>query len=144
VREAAAAIGGLGREEVAALVFGPETTGLANDEVALCGRCASIPSHPAQPSFNLSHAVGIAAYEVLRASRRPGGNARPRATHGQKEHLLGLLREGLLAIEALPRTNTEGYFADWRALVQRVDLTAKELKLLEHAARKMRQAGGER
>lgn len=144
VRDAAAAICGLGSEEAAALVFGPETTGLTNDEVALCGRCATIPSHPAQPSFNLSHAVAIAGYEVLRASRRAGGLARPRATHDQKESLLELLREGLLAIEALPRTTTEGYFAGWRALVQRADLTAKELKLLEHAARKMRQAGGER
>jgi tRNA C32,U32 (ribose-2'-O)-methylase TrmJ len=63
------------------------------------------------------------------------------ATHDQKERLLGLLREGLLAIEALPRVGTEGYFADWRALVQRSDLTAKELKLLEHLARKMKRAG---
>jgi len=143
VREAAAEIASLGREETAALVFGPETTGLTNDEIALCGRCATIPSHPAQPSFNLSHAVAIAAYEVLRASRRAESDARVRATHDQKEHLLELLRAGLLAIEALPRTNTEGYFADWRALVQRSDLTARELKLLEHAARKMRQAGVE-
>jgi tRNA/rRNA methyltransferase len=143
VREAASEIGSLGREETAALVFGPETTGLTNDEIARCGRCATIPSHPAQPSFNLSHAVAIAAYEVLRASRRPEGDARVRATHDQKERLLELLRAGLLAIEALPRTNTEGYFADWRALVQRTDLTAKELKLLEHAARKMRQAGAQ-
>lgn len=143
VREAASEIGGLGREETAALVFGPETTGLTNDEIALCGRCATIPSHPAQPSFNLSHAVAIAAYEVLRASRRAEADARVLATHDQKESLLELLRAGLLAIGALPRTNTEGYFADWRALVQRTDLTAKELKLLEHAARKMRQAGAE-
>ncbi len=143
VREAATEIAGLGREETAALVFGPETTGLANDEIALCGRCATIPSHPAQPSFNLSHAVAIAAYEVLRASRRGEGDARARATHDQKEHLLELLRAGLLAIEALPRTNTDGYFADWRALVQRSDLTARELKLLEHAARKMRRARAE-
>lgn len=143
VREAAAEIAGLGREETAALVFGPETTGLTNDEIARCGHCATIPSHPAQPSFNLSHAVAIATYEVLRASRRADGDARVRATHDQKERLLELLRAGLLAIEALPRTNTEGYFADWRALVQRTDLTAKELKLLEHAARKMWQAGAE-
>jgi len=140
IREAAAAIAGLGRDEGAALVFGPEKTGLTNDEIALCGRCAVIPAHPAQPSFNLSHAVAIAAHEVFRASRRDGESAGPRVTHDQKERLLALLREGLLAIEALPPVNTDGYFADWRALVQRTDLTAKELKLLEHLARKMGQA----
>jgi tRNA/rRNA methyltransferase len=144
VRDAAAAIVDLGRDETAALVFGPETAGLTNDEITLCGRSATIPAHLAQPSFNLSHAVAIAAYEVHRASRRGAGEPKPRATHDQKEHLLARLREGLLAIEALPPVNTDGYFADWRALVQRTDLTAKELKLLEHVARKMAQAGRRR
>jgi len=141
VHDVAAAIAGLGRDETAAFVFGPETTGLTNDEIATCGRSATIPAHPGQPSFNLSHAVAIAAYEVFRASRRDGKSPGPRVTHDQKERLLALLREGLLGIEALPPVNTDGYFADWRALVQRTDLTAKELKLLEHAARKMGQTG---
>ena len=70
VRDVAGAIAGLGRDDTAALVFGPEATGLTNDEIARCGRRATIPAHPAQPSFNLSHAVAIAAYEVFRASRR--------------------------------------------------------------------------
>jgi tRNA/rRNA methyltransferase len=140
VRDAASAIAGLGRGDGAALVFGPETTGLTNDELALCGRSAAIPAHPGQPSYNLSHAVAIAAYEVFRASH-PGGRARgPWATHDQKDGLLEKLRDGLLAVGALPRVNTDGYFADWRGLVQRADLTAKELKLLEHMARKMVQA----
>jgi tRNA C32,U32 (ribose-2'-O)-methylase TrmJ len=85
--------------------------------------------------------VAIAAYEVLRASPRGAREPGPRATHDQKEGLLTELREGLVAIEALPEANADGYFADWRALVQRVDLTGRELKLLEHVARKMRQAG---
>ncbi|HXK12766.1 MAG TPA: RNA methyltransferase [Vicinamibacteria bacterium] len=140
VREAAAAIGGLGKDAVAALVFGPETSGLTNDEIAECGSCATIPSHPGQASFNLSHAVAIASYEVFRASRRAPEAPRPRATHDEKERLLGLLREGLLAIEALPRVRTDGAFADWRSLVQRCELTASELKLVEHAARKMMRA----
>jgi tRNA/rRNA methyltransferase len=140
VRDAAAAMAALGREETAALVFGPETTGLTNDEIATCGRSATIPAHPAQPSFNLSHAVAIAAYEVFRASRRGGRGPGPWATHDQKEALLEKLREGLLLIGALPHVNTDGYFGDWRGLVQRADLTAKELKLLEHMARKMVQA----
>jgi len=140
VRDAAAAIAGLGREDEAALVFGPETTGLANDEIALCGRSAGIPAHAAQPSYNLSHAVAIAAYEVFRASRPVSRGRAAWATHDQKEAVLETLRDGLLAIGALPRVNAEGFFSDWRGLVQRADLTAKELKLLEHLARKMVQA----
>ena len=58
--------------------------------------------------------------------------------------MLDLLREGLLAIGALPPANTDGFFAEWRALFQRADLTAKEVRLLEHMARKMIQRGGGR
>jgi tRNA/rRNA methyltransferase len=140
VREAASAVAALGPDETAALVFGPETAGLTNDEIALCGRCASIPSHPVHPSFNLSHAVAIAAYEMYRAGRRRADEPPRSATHDEKEQMLGRLREGLLAIGALPAVNTDGYFREWRALFQRTGLTPKELGLLEHAARKMGQS----
>jgi tRNA/rRNA methyltransferase len=141
IREAVEEIAALERGETAALVFGPETSGLTNEEVACCSRRARIPSHPDQPSFNLSHAVAIAAYELLRSSGRGGGSGPRRATHDEKERLLALLREGFLAIGALPRTNTDGYFRDWRALVHRTDITPREMKLLEHVARKMARAG---
>jgi tRNA/rRNA methyltransferase len=137
IREAAQEMASLGRGETAALVLGPETSGLTNEELALCARRAHIPSHSAQPSFNLSHAVAIAAYEVHRALHRRPGEGPRRATHEEKERLLALLREGLLTIGALPRANTEGRFRDWRALVHRADVTPRELKLLEHMARRM-------
>ncbi len=143
VRTAAAAIAALGPEEEAALVFGPETHGLSNAEIAACGRAATIPSHHGQPSYNLSHAVAIAAYEVHRARRPSGGDSPPRqATHDEKERLLALLREGLLAIGALPPANLEGTLSDWRALVQRCPLSAHELRLLEHVARRMARGRG--
>lgn len=140
VREMAAEVAGLSGEQRGALVFGPEATGLSLGELALCGRRVRIPSHLDQPSLNLSHAVMVAAYEVFRAGRRSPPSAR-RATHGQKERLLSLLRDGLLAIGALPPANTDGYYREWCALVSRADLTPRELRLLEHMARKMTQAG---
>lgn len=141
VREAAQEITSLGSDEEVALVFGPETSGLSAAELACCGRRARIPAHPAQPSFNLSHAVAIALYEVRRALAHLPPEAPRRATHDEKERLLGLLREGLLALGALPAHNAEGYFRDWRAMIQRSDLSPRELKILEHAARKMARAG---
>ncbi len=137
IREAANDVAALGRQEKAALVFGPETSGLSNEELAVCGRRARISSHPDQPSFNLSHAVAIASNEVHRALRRGVEEGPRRATHDEKERLLALLRQGLRAIEALPTVDADGHFRDWRALVQRADVTPRELKLLEHMARKM-------
>ena len=122
VRDAAAEVAALAPDETAALVFGPETSGLTQDELALCGRRAVIPAHPDQPSLNLSHAVMIAGYEVFRARARVPPGPR-RATSSEKEALLGLLRAGLGALEALPPDNPDAYFREWRALVQRADLT---------------------
>lgn len=141
VREIAEEIAGLADAEPVALVFGPEGAGLSGAEIALCGRRARIPSHPRQPSLNLSHAVMVAGYELLRA-RRPPDAAPRRASHAEKERALELLRAGLLAIGALPPVNTDGYFEEWRALLQRMDLTPRELRLLEHLARKLGAARG--
>jgi tRNA/rRNA methyltransferase len=143
VREMAAEVAGLAADDRVALVFGPESTGLSDDELAICGRRAFVPSHPAQPSLNLSHAVMVTAYEVYRAARRPPAHPR-RASAAEKETLLALWREGLEAIEALPPHRPEGAFEQWRALLQRADLTPREVRLFEHVARKMAQQAGRR
>jgi tRNA/rRNA methyltransferase len=140
VRELAAEVASLGPEEKVALVFGPEAIGLSGDEIALCGRRVRIPSHPDQPSLNLSHAAMVVAYEVFRAGRKTAPFAK-RATHDEKQALLLLLRQGLLAIEALPTANTDGYFREWQAMIARADLTPTEVRLLEHMSRKMEKAG---
>jgi tRNA/rRNA methyltransferase len=143
VREMAQEVAALAAEERAALVLGPETSGLTLEELALCGRWVRIPSHPDQPSLNLSHAAMVVAYEVYRAGHRPEPAPR-RASHEEKERMLSLLREGLLASGALPPENTDGFFTEWRALFTRADLTPKEVRLLEHLARKLaRGPGGE-
>jgi len=137
VKEAVARVAEAGREQDAALVFGPESTGLTREEMALCGRRARIPSHPDQPSLNLSHAVMVAAYEVFRASLGSIATSRL-ATHEEKERFLALLREGLVAVGALSATNGDGYFLEWRNLFARADLSPKEIRLLEHMAYKMK------
>jgi tRNA/rRNA methyltransferase len=143
VRDAAARVAALGSEDVGRLVFGPETSGLSLAELSLCGTRVSIPTHPRQPSLNLSHAVMVAAYEVFRAARRSPEEPR-RARHDEKERMLALLRSGLVAIEGLPEANTEGFFQEWRGLFLRLELSPRELRLLEHMARKMALAGRRR
>jgi TrmH family RNA methyltransferase len=140
VRDMAESLAGLSDEDHGALVFGPESTGLTLDELSLCGHRVRIPSHPQQPSLNLSHAVMVASYEVFRAGRRKIVGAR-RANGAEREHMLGLLREALAATGTLPVANADGFFAEWRALFERADLTPREVVLLEHMARKMIRRG---
>ncbi|HUG55260.1 MAG TPA: TrmH family RNA methyltransferase [Vicinamibacteria bacterium] len=139
VREAAAEVVRR-RDETTCLVFGPEAAGLSQDELSRCGARVLIPAHHAQPSLNLSHAVMVAAYEVFRARASEAPSPRC-ATHEDKAALLDQLRAGLLSIGALPAANTERYFRDWQAMFARALLTPKEVRLLEHMARKMARAG---
>jgi tRNA/rRNA methyltransferase len=50
-----------------ALVFGRETFGLTNEELALAHVVGTIPTAPEQPSLNLAQAVVVFAYELFKA-----------------------------------------------------------------------------
>lgn len=54
------------REERWGIVFGPERTGLTNDELTLCSEILYIPVNPAFPSLNLGQSVTLAAYEWMK------------------------------------------------------------------------------
>ncbi|MEO1035724.1 MAG: RNA methyltransferase, partial [Pseudomonadota bacterium] len=70
-REAAATIAAQPADARAAVVFGPETSGLTNEHIARCQRLVFIPSSPAFPSLNLAMAVQVIAYEVRLAALSP-------------------------------------------------------------------------
>ena len=48
---------------VSAIIFGPERTGLVNDDVAQCDAILTIPLNPEYSSLNLSQAVLLLCYE---------------------------------------------------------------------------------
>ncbi len=54
--------------ETHGILFGPERTGLDNDEVALADAIITFPVNPAYASLNLAQAVLLVAYEWMRAS----------------------------------------------------------------------------
>jgi tRNA/rRNA methyltransferase len=53
--------------ETHGILFGPERTGLDNDEVALADAIVTFPVNPAYASLNLAQAVLLIAYEWMRA-----------------------------------------------------------------------------
>ncbi|MBI4031899.1 MAG: RNA methyltransferase [Proteobacteria bacterium] len=52
----------------AAVLFGPERSGLTNDDVALSHGTIAIPLNPAFSSLNLGQAVLLVAYEILQTA----------------------------------------------------------------------------
>lgn len=53
-----------------AILFGPESRGLSNEELSHAQRFVRIPANPEYPSLNLAQAVGICAYELYQAKRQ--------------------------------------------------------------------------
>jgi TrmH family RNA methyltransferase len=126
-----------------AVVFGPEATGLLNDELALCQMRIRVPTHSAQPSLNLAQAVLLIAYE-LRLAALPAGTAdapAPRALSGVVEEALDDLRDALLSIHYLNPASPQLILSELRALFQRAAVTTREVSLLRGMARQIRWAG---
>ena len=83
-REAAGQLVAACADGPAALLFGPERTGLSNDDLDRCHALVSIPSNPDYGSLNLASAVQVLAYEIRMAglaTAEPGGDAADAAGH---------------------------------------------------------------
>jgi tRNA (cytidine32/uridine32-2'-O)-methyltransferase len=130
------------------LVFGPEATGLTNEELALCHLRVHIPADPLHPSLNLAQAVLVLAYEMRLSgatSEREQDEAEETAARpaGELESVLDHLRGGLLSIGYLNPLNPGLLVAELRALLWRARPTARELVLLHGLARQVGWAGAE-
>lgn len=126
-----------------AIVFGPEATGLTNDELALCQLRVRVPTDAAQPSLNLAQAVLIVAYEIRMAAMAGTQSPppAPRAVAGEVEDALDDLRAALLAVEYLNPQGPEAILSEIRALLLRAAVTPREVALLRGIARQVRWAG---
>jgi tRNA/rRNA methyltransferase len=116
-----------------ALVFGNETSGLSNDELAHCQRLASIPANPAYSSLNLAAAVQIACYELA-----VGADAHPLPASGSGtaatgEDLRGLfehLEASTLASGYVDPARPGRFMERMRRLFARTGLEREEVKLI--------------
>lgn len=66
VRQGVKRIYEVSQQNKVAILFGREDKGLFNEEVEKCGYLMTIPTSELQPSLNLSQAVMIVAYELMR------------------------------------------------------------------------------
>ena len=125
----------------AAIVFGPESSGLPNAELQLCHATVTIPTSLEQPSLNLAQAVLLIAYELRIAAIGTPVPADDRAPVGEVEQAISELRTGMLEIGYLDPHNPEHILAELRRLVFRAAPTGREVTLLRGLARQMGWAG---
>ncbi len=130
MREAFADGGGAG------LLFGPERTGLENDDVALADAIMMVPVNPAFASLNLAQCVLLMSYEwhkaadTTEAERIEYQQTRP----AKKEELLGFFEhlEGELDRFGFlkPPEKRPSMVRNLRNMFQRASLTEQEVRTL--------------
>jgi len=117
-----------------AVVFGPEQSGLSNDDLALCHALVRIPTDPGFSSLNLAMAVQVIAYEIMVARGGPDGPESPRenplATADEMQQFFDHLERVLVAAEFLDPRNPKHLMLRLRRLFARAEPDANEVAIL--------------
>jgi tRNA/rRNA methyltransferase len=128
----------LAEGEKHAILFGPERTGLDNDEVAIADAIVTFPSNPAYASLNLAQAVLLIGYEWFKSAHgdAPPPQAVPRAVSppAQREMLLAFFEylEGRLEENGFfrPATKAPIMRRNLRNIFHRMELTQQDVRTL--------------
>lgn len=121
-----------------AVVFGRESSGLTNEELALCHHLVHIPTNPEYSSLNIASAVQILAYEcrmALLASQKNSGKnidvvnedyATVKEVEGYYQHL----EQAMVESSFLDPENPRHLMKRLRRLYGRVRLSRSEISIL--------------
>jgi len=135
-------------ENKVAILFGREDKGLLNEEVAVCGLLLNIPTSKEHRSLNLSQAVLIVAYELLKAEHErkqtSGGKKVSRLTRqrsapsavlvsqGELRALYSRMTDVLKLLEYLPRGDRDleaKIMQNLKYFIGRAGLTDREMRM---------------
>jgi tRNA/rRNA methyltransferase len=136
-RRMAESLVAISQENEIALLFGPEDTGLTNDDLRFCQTVVTIPTMGFK-SLNLSHAVMIICYELFIAGMveeaKPMGKM---AGSRELEAMYVKLKAVLQAIGFLNPENPDYWMMHIRRLFARTTLQAREVKILRGICRQI-------
>lgn len=123
----------------AAFVFGPERSGLTEDELARASACVRLPTDPSFPTMNLSHAVAVvlAVAAGFAAPPAPRGTDEELAPASEIEAAIAHWDRALEAIDFYDTGHRDRSLRDWRRLVAARPLTAREVAILRGVANRI-------
>ena len=139
-RAAAQDIVDISQKNKVALLFGPEDTGLANEELRLCQSVVTIPTSREFTSLNLSHAVMILCYEIFTASSLAAipSTVTPKiARSSELEGMYGQIKTLLADIEFLNPENPDYWMMHLRRFFGRTGLLSREVKIIRGICRQL-------
>ena len=118
-----------------ALVFGNETSGLSNEELASCRRWAMIPANADFSSLNLAAAVQVMCYELRLAALDPGlppaiSGAGQLACHDEVEGLIAHIERAALSSAFLDPASPKRLIPRLRRMFSRAAPEKEEVNIL--------------
>jgi tRNA/rRNA methyltransferase len=121
-----------------ALVFGPEESGLTNDDLRVCHRLMTIPTDTVYASLNLAQAVLLCCYEVfLAAQEEAPRESRSLAIAERQELMYEKLKQALLRVGFLHKENPEHIMFAFRRILGRAGLEERDVRILLGMARQI-------
>lgn len=138
-RETAQDIADISQKNKVALLFGPEDTGLANEELRLCHAVVTIPTSREFTSLNLSHAVMILCYEIFIASSAVSSTeVTPKlALSSELEGMYGQIKTLLADVGFLNPENPDYWMMHLRRFFNRAGLLSREVKIVRGICRQL-------
>lgn len=118
----------LANDQILALVFGREDSGLTREELVLCQHTAAIPANDNFPTMNLAQAACVFCYELSSLARSESSRELPDAATIERIHQRA--RELLLEVGFLHENNPDRIYDDLRAIVARAELDAREATIV--------------
>jgi tRNA/rRNA methyltransferase len=121
-----------------ALLFGPEDTGLSNDDLRFCHLLVTIPTSKGMKSVNLSQAVMILCYEIFVGHAGPLEEFTPRmASSEELEGMYEQMKTVLMNIGFLHPQNPDHWMMHIRRFLGRTKLFSKEVKIIRGICRQL-------
>lgn len=135
------------RGERSGILFGPERTGLKNDEVALADTVLTVPLNPAFASLNLAQAVLLVAYEWFQAANETPEVILPlkgkrSATKGELYDFFAHLERALDESGFFPTAKMRpAMVRNLRNMFERVELTEQDVRTLHGVVERLSRSG---
>lgn len=120
-----------------AILFGPENSGLSNEDIRYCHTLVNIPTAEFS-SLNLAQAVMIMCYEIFTVGLEKDNKSIPRlASRHELDGMYDQLKEILVRISYINPENSDYWMNKLRHFFDRLQLRAKEVSIIRGICRQV-------
>jgi tRNA/rRNA methyltransferase len=122
-----------------AILFGPEDTGLTNDDLKYCQMASAIPTADFS-SLNLAQAVAIHCYEIYYGivhAKKDMVFAPQLATSYELESMYAFLEQALYSVDFLNEVSHTYWMSNIRRFFNRITVTSKDANIVRTVCKKL-------